>query len=109
MTASKQKPLTLGSIQNYYKAFHRAADRGHFRKAFAILKAQPDLVVCMTLLEMPCHCAMMSHKLSKEEMSHLIRTLQKRLTAMQEMLRMAKLVDNDARKRRRTDKPLKSL
>lgn len=104
MTAQQRKALSSGSTLDHYRAFHRAADGGDFRKAFAILKAQPHLVTHMTLLEMPCHCAIMSHKLSEAQMRWLIQTFQNHLKSMQRMLRMARQYDRVAREHKRRRK-----
>ena len=82
MKPSKHRPTVLASTLKAYQAFHQAADRGNYQKAFTIFKAQPHLLNHMTILEISMHCRMMTSQLSRREALPFIEAVERRLLEM---------------------------
>ena len=104
MATPKRQQCELASTRRAYEVFRRAADGGNYRKAFEAFKAQPYLVNHMTLLEIPIHCASMSHRLGKDEMSEFIKTAAAHLGSAGRMLMAARQYDKIVREQARSAK-----
>jgi hypothetical protein len=97
MAPSKATGATAASTLTAYEAFHRAADRGDYRKAFAVFRAQPHLMNHMTLLEIPLHCRMMSDQLPRREAIQFIAAVERGMLENMRLLEMARLYDREVR------------
>ena len=93
MRSSKTTAAAAGSTLAAYQDFHRVADRGDYRKAFAVFKAQPHLMNHMTLLEISVLCRMMSNRLPKREALEFINALEKRMIETVRVLEVARHYD----------------
>src|SRR5262245_7396306 len=98
MAAHRTKRRTLVSSWDYYEAFHRAADRGNYRKAFAVFKANPLLIHHLKLSEIPTHCRYMSVQVSKRDVYEFIEAVNEDLDNLGQMLKAAKKYDKQIRK-----------
>lgn len=101
MDPSKATDATTTSNPTAYEAFHRAADRGDYRKAFAVFKAQPHLMNHMTMLEISIHCRMMSSQLPRREALRFIEAVERRMLENVRLLEMARLFDREVRESKR--------
>jgi hypothetical protein len=101
MRSSKATDTALASTFTAYKAFHRAADRGDYRKAIAVFKAQPHLMNHMTLLEISVHCRMVSNQLARKDAMQFIEAVERRMLENVRLLEMARLYDNVVREEKR--------
>lgn len=100
MTSSKTAGPTEGSTFKAHEAFHQAADRGDYRKAFSVFKAQPHLMNHMTLVEISIHCRMMSEQLAQREVMQFISAVERKMVESVRLLEAAKLYDREVRKER---------
>jgi hypothetical protein len=97
---TKEKLAPAGSTLNAYQLFHQAADRGNYRKAFTILKAQPHLVDHMTLSEIWVLSRMMTGSLGKREARHFIESIECRMRETVRVLKFARRYYKELRKER---------
>jgi len=97
---TKENLAPAGSTLNAYQLFHRSADRGDYRKAFTILKAQPHLVDHMTLSEIWVLSRMMTGSLGKREARQFIESIESRMRETVQVLKFARLYYKELRKER---------
>src|SRR5258705_5162872 len=101
MRSSKATSAALASTLTAYKVLHKAADRGDYRKAIAVFKAQPHLMNHMTLLEISVHCRMVSNQLTRKEAMQFIEAVERRMMENVRLLEMARLYDDVVREEKR--------
>jgi hypothetical protein len=101
MAPAKNRRKAPASTFKAYKAFHQAADRGDYRNAIAVFKAQPHLMNHMTLLEIAVHCRMVSNQLARKEAMQFIEAVERRMLENVRLLEMARLYDDVVRDEKR--------
>ena len=104
MTSSKTTDAPAGSSLKAYEDFHQVADRGDYRKAITIFKAQPHLMNHMTLLEISVHCRLVSDQLAKREVLLFIESVERRMLQTVRVLELARLYDREVWENKRRHK-----
>ncbi len=102
MATPTRQQSESASTRSAYEVFRRAADGGDYRKAFEIFKAQPYLVNHMTLLEIPIHCASMSHQVGEDDVRKFIKTAAAHVGSAGRMLMAAREYDKIVREHARS-------
>jgi hypothetical protein len=97
MTSKRRTGISANSMLAAYKTFHRHADAGNYREAFAVFKAQPHLMNHMTILEISIHCREMSSQLPKRQAIQFIEAVERRMLDNVRLLEMARLFDREVR------------